>query len=96
MQLSDAQLSDAASAIALEDERGYFVHHGRMGERVPRDVTRVRIDSSVSAIKEGAFRGRWQLTVVILNDRLEEIGCWGIRGFQMARRDHHPQLRQDD
>jgi hypothetical protein len=38
--------SDAASAIALEEGPEYFAYYGR-GERIPRNVTHVRIDSSV-------------------------------------------------
>ena len=52
----------------------WYIYYGRNGEIVPEDVVRVRIHTSVRAIKDEAFYNRWQLTTVILNDGLEEIG----------------------
>ena len=46
---------------------------------VPRDVTHVRIHSSIRAIKE-AFYERRQLVTVILGDGLEEIGVDTFKG----------------
>jgi hypothetical protein len=50
------QLFDAASA--LEEGPECFVYFGREGEIIPEDVTHVRIDSSVRAIKDDAIRRR--------------------------------------
>ena len=74
------QLADEADAIAIEaGPEVNFVYYGWM-ERgdVPEDVTHVRIDSSVRAIKENLFGGCEQLRIVILNEELEEIG---VRAF---------------
>ena len=53
---------------------------GTSGKRAPRYVTRVRIHSSVGAIKARLFNGRGQLMIVILNDELEEIGMMTLEG----------------
>jgi hypothetical protein len=70
------QPSDTASDITHEEgHEDYFVYYEWMkDEDVPMDVTHVRIDSSVRRIKQWAFEGRGQLSIVILNDGLEEIG----------------------
>jgi len=71
------------------DLEGYFVYHGREDEVVPRDVIRVRVHPSVKVIKEKAFYEREQLTTVILNHGLEEIGegafrqCSSLRGIDV-------------
>ena len=70
------QLADAVGAIAIDAGlQDYFVYHEWMENGdVPEDVTHVRIDSSVRAIKEEAFCNRRELRIVILNKDLEEIG----------------------
>ena len=47
------QLADAAEAIAIDAGlQVYFIYYGWMGrDDVPEDVTHVRIDSSVRAIR---------------------------------------------
>ncbi len=56
------------------DVRDYFIYTGQEGEGVPEDVIRVAIDSSVRAIKDGAFSWCTELVIVNLSDGLEEIG----------------------
>jgi hypothetical protein len=57
----------------------YFIYYERMDRGdVPRDLTHVRIHSSVRAIEFGAFSGREQLRNVILNEELEEIGVYAF------------------
>ena len=56
------------------DREEYFVYHGREWEFVPKHVTRVKVHPSVKVIKTWAFYGCSQLTTVILNDGLKEIG----------------------
>ena len=70
------QLANTATAIAIDDEPlVYFVYHDWMeGDDIPWDVTLVRVDSSVRATKDRKFYQRHRLVIVILNDRLEEIG----------------------
>ncbi len=73
------QLSDAVEAIAIDEggpQECYYIY--REGEEVPEDATHVRIDSSVGAIQNEAFRRRRNLEIVILNDGLEEIGGWAF------------------
>ena len=64
---------------------GWYVYYGRDGEVVPEDVVRVRIHSSVRAIQSRAFWGRSQLTTVILNDGLKEIGERAFQGCTSLR-----------
>jgi hypothetical protein len=65
----------------------YFVYHGREGESIPLDVTRVRFHPSVRAIEAAAFYYSTRLVTVILNDELEEIGeyafnhCGSLNGI---------------
>ena len=47
----------------------------REDEIIPENVTRVKIHSSVRAIRGGTFVHRMQLEDAILNDELEEIGA---------------------
>jgi hypothetical protein len=70
------QLANTATAIAIDDEPlVYFVYHDWMeGGDIPRDVSHVRIDLSVRAIKDKAFLNHEQLKILILNNGLEEIG----------------------
>jgi hypothetical protein len=69
------QLADAAEAMVNEVPRDYFIYYQwMMRDDIPVDVTHIRIDSSVRAIKCYAFYERRQLRIVILNDGLEEIG----------------------
>jgi hypothetical protein len=65
MQISDDDVVASAN---------YFVYHGQENERIPADVTHVKIDLSIRVIKDYAFYRCRLLLVVILNDRLEEIG----------------------
>ncbi len=46
------QLSNAASAITSCDRHEFYVYYGWEDETLPRDVTHVRIYSSVKAIKK--------------------------------------------
>ena len=70
------QLADAPEAIAIDAGlQDFFIYYEQMEEGdVPRDVTHVRIHSSVRAIEEEAFNRHEQLRIVILNEELEEIG----------------------
>ncbi len=69
------QLCDTASALALEEgPDDDFVYYGREGEIISVGATHVRIKSSVRAIEDNAFGGRWKMRIMILNDGLEEIG----------------------
>ena len=69
----------------------WYIYYGRDGEIVPEDVIRVKIHSSVRAIKARAFYRRGNLVTVILNDGLEEIGeaafyfCNTLREIDMPR-----------
>ena len=49
------QLSNAASAITSYEGHEFYVYYGWEDETIPRDVTHVRIYSSVKAIKKRAF-----------------------------------------
>jgi hypothetical protein len=73
MQLAD---EDDEAVVAIDVGLPiYFVYYeGIENDDVPRDVTHVRIDLSVRAIKNWAFSNRLQLRIVILNEELEEIG----------------------
>mmetsp|Transcript_27945 Transcript_27945/g.59601 ORF Transcript_27945/g.59601 Transcript_27945/m.59601 type:complete len:562 (-) Transcript_27945:143-1828(-) len=51
-----------------------FLYTGEGGARVPDDVVRVRVDPSVTAIPEDAFRNREKLEEVELCEGLREIG----------------------
>ena len=61
---------------------------------VLKDVTHVRIDSSVRAITERIFSFHGQLRIVILIDELEEIGQWAIWMVHINGRDQHTQQCQ--
>jgi hypothetical protein len=50
-----------------------FFAYGTGEERYSPGVTRIRVHSSVMAIRVKAFSECWQLVTVILNDGLEEI-----------------------
>jgi len=69
----------------------WYIYYGRDGEIVPEDVIRVKIHSSVRAIKARAFHRRGNLVTVTLNDGLEEIGeaafyfCNTLREIDMPR-----------
>jgi hypothetical protein len=92
------ELADAANANAINAGlQNYFVHYVWMeNEHVPRDVTHVRIHSSVRAIMEGAFGDCMQLRIVILNEELEEIDGWTFSGCTFDGRDRRTQQRQND
>ena len=61
-------------AIAPPEEgRDHFVYRGRVGEVIPRDVTRVKIHLSVRVIKNWAFSGCSKLTSVTLGDGVRVI-----------------------
>jgi hypothetical protein len=68
-------LSRALDGIDLGE---YFVYYGREGEIVPRDATSVKVHPSVKSIEARAFYDCRQLTTVILNDGLEEIGDYAF------------------
>ena len=67
-----ANLSDDGDVVD-KDEREYFVYTEGEGEIIPRDVTHVRVHSSVKTNKDRAFCDRGHLAIVILNDELEAI-----------------------
>jgi len=67
------QLSNAASAITSCEGHEFYVYYGWEDETIPRDVTHVRIYSSVKAIKKRAFMFCSKLLIVILNDGLNKI-----------------------
>jgi hypothetical protein len=76
MQLADKDDEAIANEAGLQ---AYFVYYEPMEEGdVPVDVTHVRIDSSVLAIKDWAFYRREQLRIVILNEELEKIGRYAF------------------
>jgi hypothetical protein len=81
-------LADASLAMVLEEGlEGYFVYYDWMeNEDIPMEVTHIRVHSSVRAIQDGIFckhdeylDNLGQLATVILNDKLEEIGCDAFR-----------------
>ena len=74
MQLAD---EDDEAVVAIDVGLPiYFVYYeGIENDDVPRDVTHVRIDLSVRAIKNWAFSNLLQLRIVIFYDELEEIGA---------------------
>ena len=51
-----------------------FIYTGQGKEDIPRDVTHVKVDPSVKAIRFQAFRGCSRLRTVNLGKALEEIG----------------------
>ena len=55
-----------------------FIYTGTGGERVPRDVVRVRVDPSVMSIPFQAFYARNKLTEVELCEGVVEIGVWSF------------------
>ena len=67
------QLSNAASAITSCEGHEFYVYYGWEDETIPRDVTHVRIYSSVKAIKKRAFMFCSKLLIVILNNGLNKI-----------------------
>ena len=85
--MNDHETVQALSAIVPEgwqnkyDDDGYFLYYGWRWERIPEDVTRVRVDLSVRAMKRrAAFHECRKLDIMILNDRLEEIGMGAFEG----------------
>ena len=54
------------------DDMVYFLYTGQ--ERIPRDVTHMRVHPSVGAIKAWALNSYLGLKIAILCDELEEIG----------------------
>ena len=73
-------------AIAPPEEgRDHFVYHGGEGEVIPRDVTRVKIHSSVRVIKNRAFSGCSGLTTLTLGNGLEKIGAQAFDGCRSLR-----------
>ena len=75
-------LAWALEGIHLQES---FVYYGR--EITPNDVTLIKVHMSIKSIKAEAFKDRRQLTTVILNDGLEEIGeeafykCTSLQGI---------------
>ena len=92
------QLTDAVSAIAPEVRQANYIYYGREGEIVPKNVTRVRIDSSVRAIKGNAFAVRRLQAIGGRNPQRYAGGDWGLRVLQMryAERDRRTRRRQED
>ncbi len=61
-----------------DDEGAYFIYTGQERADIPQDVIRIRVHPSIRVIKDNAFEGCRQLTIVILGKGLEEIG---VRAF---------------
>jgi hypothetical protein len=61
------------SSISTDTDE-VFVYTGPGGERVPKDVVRVRVDPSVTSIPASAFCQRKKLAEVELCEGLVEIG----------------------
>jgi hypothetical protein len=57
-----------------ERRREIYLYTGQDASDIQRDVINVRVHLSVKAIKDRAFKYCEQLTTVILNDGLEQIG----------------------
>ena len=57
----------------------------KMGMKVPKDVTKVVFDSSVTKVKERAFEGCTKLKEVTLNEGLKSIGKCAFRGCESLR-----------
>jgi hypothetical protein len=64
---------------ALE-ERFFLYNNKDEGGEVPYDVTRIRVDSSVTSIPSKAFRSRRQLLEIQLPNRLRSIGPLAFYG----------------
>jgi hypothetical protein len=78
------------SELAMADNAAEALVYMGEGSVVPRDVVRVRIDPSVLAIPEYAFKERTKLKKVQLHDGLREIGllafncCTALNGLQLS------------
>jgi hypothetical protein len=59
---------------AALEERFFLYNKKDKGGEVPYDVTRIRVDSSVTSIPRAAFRSRRQLLEIQLPKRLRNIG----------------------
>jgi hypothetical protein len=81
-----AAYAKPATMGRIRNLEGYFVYHGREDEIVPRDVIRVRVHPSVKVIRQSAFEYQYQLTTVILNDGLEEIGKYAFEECSSLQR----------
>ena len=51
----------------------YYIYRGLKNEEVPKDVTRVIVDGSVTAIKWRAFNNCELLVCVIMGDNVKRI-----------------------
>mmetsp|Transcript_35147 Transcript_35147/g.57328 ORF Transcript_35147/g.57328 Transcript_35147/m.57328 type:complete len:335 (-) Transcript_35147:263-1267(-) len=60
------------------------------GTIVPRDVTRVCVDPSITVIPESAFRSRHRLKEVVLPEGLQEIGGGAFRSCVSLERINFP------
>ena len=63
---------------------GWYVYTGR--EAVPRHVTRVRIDESLTVIPARAFDENRNIEEVKCHDRVKTVGAWAFRECESLRR----------
>eukprot|EP00984_Skeletonema_dohrnii_P022512 scaffold11639_cov78-Skeletonema_dohrnii-CCMP3373.AAC.2 len=65
---------------------GCYIYYGRDGEVIPRNVTRVRIDESLTVIPANAFRGNPSIKEVECHDRVKTVKEWAFAGCPSLRR----------
>ncbi len=63
----------------------YFIYDGEGRGEIPRDVTHVDNHPSIKMIKDEAFSWCWELAILNLSERLEEIG---VKAFRESRSLH--------
>ena len=66
--------------MASENNADWFVYTGQPIGDIPRDVTHVRIDPSVTVIAHGAFKSFCELVEVEFSGRVEKIGVSAFYG----------------
>ncbi|KAL7525319.1 hypothetical protein ACHAXR_002981, partial [Thalassiosira sp. AJA248-18] len=77
-------MSEMASAILAMQEA--FLYTGQERSAIPNDVTRVRVDPSVTRIPVGAFQNQKKLEEIELFEGLEEIGVCAFYDCVSLRR----------
>jgi len=63
---------------------GWYIYNGR--EAVPRHVTRVRIDESLTVIPADAFDGNPSIEEVKCHDRVKTVKGWAFQDCTSLRR----------
>ncbi|KAL7523122.1 hypothetical protein ACHAXR_000034 [Thalassiosira sp. AJA248-18] len=63
-----------------------FLYTGQERGAIPRDVTRIRVDPSVTRIPEEAFKNLYRLVEVEICEGVEEIGRGAFWNCQSLRR----------